>query len=195
MEDIDKRDKINKIYTDSENPGGYSGVQNLFIAVKEKHPEITKKDIKTFLESNLTYSLFKNRRLQFPRSKFVPLGYMTNLQVDLGDFQSLSKENYGFRYMLIAVDVLSRMVFAVPVKSKSSVDMIPAFEEIFNQMPHLPSEIFSDKGYEFESKEMKKYFEDKGIAKFTSSTGDTKAAVAERFIRTVKFVNLIFKFP
>jgi hypothetical protein len=33
---------------------------------------------------------------------------------------------------------------------------------------------------------MKNYFKQKGIEKFASSTGDTKAAVAERFIRTVK---------
>jgi hypothetical protein len=192
MEDHNKKEKINRIYTDSTNPAGYSGFQNLYKIVKEKYPEITKNDVKKFLESNLTYTLFKDRRLKFPRSKFVPLGYMTNLQVDLGDFQSLAKENYGFRFMLVAVDVFSRMVFAVPLKTKTAKDIIPAFEEIFNQMPHLPSEIFNDMGLEFVSKEMKKYFENKGIEKFTSSTGDTKAAVAERFIRTIKLILILF---
>lgn len=104
----------------------------------------------------------------------------------MADFQSLAKTNDKNRYLLLGVDVLSRRVFAAPVKSKSSKDMIKAFEEIFKQMPHLSSEIFTDRGYEFESGEMKKYFKGKGITKFVSSTGDTKAAVAERFIRTIK---------
>ena len=114
--------KINKIYTNLKYPGSFSGEAKLYNDIKQKYPFITKKDVKNFLESNRTYTLFKNRRLKFPRSKFVPLGYMTSnsffkinifidLQVDLADFQALAEENDGNNFMLIAVDVFSRMVF------------------------------------------------------------------------------------
>lgn len=62
------------------------------------------------------------------------------------DFQSLSSKNEGFRYMLVAVDVLSRRVFGTPVKSKNSMDMKNAFDVIFKQMPMEPQRIFTDQG-------------------------------------------------
>jgi len=62
------------------------------------------------------------------------------------DFQSLSSKNEGFRYMLVAVDVLSRRVFGTPIKSKSSIDMKKAFDEIFKQMPMEPQRVFTDQG-------------------------------------------------
>ena len=52
-------DKINSIYSDISNPGGFSGVLPLLKAVKKKFPEVTKDDIKKFIERNRTYSLFK----------------------------------------------------------------------------------------------------------------------------------------
>jgi hypothetical protein len=104
----------------------------------------------------------------------------------LADFQQLSEENDGYRYLLVGVDVLSRMVFGVPIKSKSTNDMKKGFEKLFKHMPNLPAEIFSDLGKEYESNEMRHYFALKGIKKQSSRTGDTKAAVAERFIRTIK---------
>ena len=53
-------------------------------------------------------------------------------------------------------------------------------------MPHLPSRIFSDRGLEFEAKDMRQYFEDKFIMKHKSTNSDVKAALAERGIRTIK---------
>lgn len=104
----------------------------------------------------------------------------------MADFQQLANENDDYRYLLVGVDVLSRRCFAVPVHSKESEEIKKGFEELFKQMPNLPSEIFSDNGKEFESREMRKYFEEKGITKFASNRGEQKAAVAERFIRTIK---------
>lgn len=116
------------------------------------------------------------------------------MQCDLADFQSISKDNKGNRYLLLAVDVLSRQVFGAPTKSKKSNDMIKAFEDVFAQMPFLPESIYSDRGNEFISKEMKEYFENKGVDKYEAKTSKVKASVAERAIRTLKSRYLIKKF-
>ena len=108
------------------------------------------------------------------------------MQCDLADFQSLAKKNQGNRYLLLAVDVLSRQMFGAPVKSKRTIDMQHSFEEVFKQMPFLAESIYSDQGKEFESKEMKSYFEEKGIEKYAAKSSAIKAAVAERAIRTLK---------
>lgn len=111
---------------------------------------------------------------------------MTDLQVDLADFQQLAHANNGFRYLLLGVDVMTRMFFGVPTKSKKAQDIIEAFKLLFSQMPALPSVIYSDKGTEFENQHLKKFLEEKHIAKWHSVDDQTKAAVAERGIQTLK---------
>uniref|UniRef100_A0A183BY71 Integrase catalytic domain-containing protein n=1 Tax=Globodera pallida TaxID=36090 RepID=A0A183BY71_GLOPA len=105
-----------------------------------------------------------------------------NVQADLADFQALSRKNSGNRYLLLAVDVLSRRMFGVPVKSKKPADMKKAFEELFRQMPKLPETLYTDRGLEFVAKPLKEFYAEKGIKKFETSS-KKKAAVAERAIR------------
>ena len=47
-----KEKLINDIYTDPENPGGFSGQESLYRSVKKKNPKITKNEIKDFLQRN-----------------------------------------------------------------------------------------------------------------------------------------------
>jgi hypothetical protein len=77
-------------------------------------------------------------------------------------------------------------MFGAPTKSKRPVDMMHAFDEIFKQTPFLPESAYTDRGFEFESKAMKKYFEEKGIEKYAAKSSTIKAAVVERAIRTLK---------
>lgn len=63
----------------------------------------------------------------------------------MGDFQALAEKNEGMRYLLLGVDVLSRQMFGVPTKSKSTSDMKNAFENVFAQFPFLPQKIFTDR--------------------------------------------------
>ncbi|HJS63970.1 MAG TPA: transposase family protein [Candidatus Nitrosocosmicus sp.] len=59
----------------------------------------------------------------------------------------MAAKNRGYRYLLVVVDVLSRMVFGIPVKSKSSLDMIKAFDKLFDdKTPILPQRLFTDQG-------------------------------------------------
>uniref|UniRef100_A0A183C4G8 Integrase catalytic domain-containing protein n=1 Tax=Globodera pallida TaxID=36090 RepID=A0A183C4G8_GLOPA len=108
-----------------------------------------------------------------------------DVQADLADFQALSRKNSGNRYLLLAVDVLSRRMFGVPVKSKKPADMKKAFEVLFGQMPKLPDTLYTDRGLEFVAKPLKEFYAEKGIKKFETSS-KKKAAVAERAIRTLK---------
>ena len=91
-------------------------------------------------------------------------------------------------FLVICYKFLVNVFIATPILSKKGKDVILGFEQIFKSMPHLPSEIFHDRGTEFLNKEVKEYLKKKGIHQFNSATGDTKAAVAERFIRTVKYL-------
>ncbi|KAL3087172.1 hypothetical protein niasHS_005411 [Heterodera schachtii] len=159
--------------------------QNPLATVKKKHPKLKRTDFDDFLQRNTTYTLFKPKREKFRRLRTVPTGFMTDVQADLADFQTLSRKNSGYRYLLLAVDVLSRRMFGSPVKSKRPADVKRAFEEVFGQMPKLPETLYTDRGLEFVAKTMKEFFAENGIKKYETSS-KKKAAVAERAIRTLK---------
>jgi hypothetical protein len=65
----------------------------------------------------------------------------------LADFQSLARKNGGYKYLLLAVDLLSRRLFGEPVKSKQAEEIKRAFRKIFKRMPALPQQIFTDQGF------------------------------------------------
>ncbi|KAL3081112.1 hypothetical protein niasHS_011937 [Heterodera schachtii] len=174
------------------NPGGFAGASALYAAVKKKHPKLKRAEFEDFLQRNTTYTLFKPKREKFRRLRTVPTGFMTDVQADLADFQALSRKNSGYRYLLLAVDVLSRRMFGAPVKSKRPVDMKRAFEELFEQMPRVPDTMYTDRGLEFVAKPLKEFYAEKGIQKFETSS-KKKAAVAERAIRTLK--TRLYNFP
>jgi hypothetical protein len=71
-------EKIESIYHDPSNPGGFGGADILYQEVKKKYPSLTKKDVRHFLEGSRTYTLFKPRKYKFPTSKTIPLGFMTS---------------------------------------------------------------------------------------------------------------------
>ncbi|KAL3110576.1 hypothetical protein niasHT_012910 [Heterodera trifolii] len=131
-------------------------------------------------------TLMRPRRVHFPRAKTVAAGFMTDVQVDLADFQALSRHNGGHRYLLVAIDVLSKRLFVVPLKNKRAEEMLEAFKELIEQMPMVPHRIFSDKGTEFKNKLVKEFFEEQEIAKHEPVHSSVKASVAERAIRNVK---------
>lgn len=174
---------MNKLYTDLNFAASYAGINALRRETKNR-PE--KKDLNEFLIRDRTYTLHKPRRYRFQRLKTIPTGWMTDLQADLGDFQALSKENSGYRFLLVTICVLSRKMFVAPLKSKFSKDMIPAFTEIFRKMPQLPLSIYTDKGGEFESREMQNFFKNLNIKKYAAESSAVKSALAERAIRTIK---------
>uniref|UniRef100_A0A914HAK1 Integrase catalytic domain-containing protein n=1 Tax=Globodera rostochiensis TaxID=31243 RepID=A0A914HAK1_GLORO len=130
-----------------------------------------------FIDFDLTRAI---ERLVNPRPENAPSP--SDVQADLADFQALSRKNSGNRYLLLAIDVLSRRMFGAPVKSKKPADMKRAFVELFGQMPKLPETLYTDRGLEFVAKPLKEFYAEKGIKKFETSS-KKKAAVAERAIR------------
>ena len=177
---------LKSIFTNLANPSAYSNYKNVYNEAKKINKNVTSKQVLNELQSSNTYTLHKQKRIRFPRLKTIPLGYLTDLQADLAVFKDFAMFNNGYKYLLVCVDVLSRMLFVAPIKSKSPRHVKWAFDKIFEKMPFEPKHIFTDKGMEFEAKEMYNYYKDKNILKYVAQSPDVKAAIAERFIKTVK---------
>ncbi|RWS18333.1 hypothetical protein B4U80_06209, partial [Leptotrombidium deliense] len=105
-------------------------------------------------------------------------------QIDLADMTRVSRQNFGFKYILTVIDVLSKFAFAIPLKSKTPESVINALKSILNN--RKPENIQSDKGREFVNNKTKRFFRQNHINHYVAENEDIKCAVVERFNRTLK---------
>lgn len=174
---------IHRIYYDVAHPAGYSSVNKLSNAMKNK---MKKEDVKTWLQSQETYTLHKPVNKRIPRNKYILSDLNVLWQADLSDMRSYSKYNDGYNYILCVIDVFSKYAFARPLKKKNSETIKQCFESIFNESNVTPRHIQSDKGTEFVSKDVGQYFKRYNINYYTTNNPDIKASIVERFQRTLK---------
>ena len=105
-------------------------------------------------------------------------------QADLADVSSLSKFNDNYKFLLTCIDVLSKYAWVIPLKNKTGKTITDAFSKIIIQ--RQPIHLQTDKGSEFKNKLFQSFLEDHKIKFYTSENSEIKAAVVERFNRTLK---------
>ena len=66
--------------------------------------------------------------------------------VDLAGMQSQSKYNKGIKYLLCAIDLLSKIACVVPIKDKKGTSIVNALKKISKRKPN---KIWVDEGSEF----------------------------------------------
>src|SRR5271163_5186540 len=88
------------------------------------------------------------------------------------------------RYLLTCIDVFSKYARVEPLKTKTGSSLTQAFAKmIVDQKCNL---LQTDKGTEFLNSSFQKLLKDQNIKHHTSENDDIKAAVVERFNRTLK---------
>jgi hypothetical protein len=107
-------------------------------------------------------------------------------QADLADMNNLKEANRGYRFILTIVDVVSRYAFARPLKTKQGAEVSKAFESVFQESGRQPHKIQTDQGKEFYNQQVKSLFDRRKIQHYSTADVETKAAMAERFNRTLK---------
>jgi hypothetical protein len=105
----------------------------------------------------------------------------------LAVYENISKYNDNYKYVIYCIDILSRYVWARPLKNKKPVTVIEALRSIFNE-GRKPLRLRTDKGSEFIAKSAEKFFKDENIVHTKTQTTELKASYCERLIRTQKAV-------
>ena len=109
--------------------------------------------------------------------------------MDLVDMGKYRYKNKGYYWILTAVEILSRYSFAIPVYRKNTENMTKAVDNLLEQFKtrsgKYPNVTQFDEGKEFHNVGVKTFLESKDVTYF-SSYGPKKAAVVERFNRTLK---------
>lgn len=129
-------------------------------------------------------------RKNFIRRKYVMYGIAETLQADLIDMQPYAGENRGHRFILIVIDVFSKVAYAEALKDKTGPVTTQAMEHIIHQVfrhnpQHHIKNLHTDAGTEFYNSSMKRLLERFKINHY-STFSLLKASIVERLIRTIK---------
>lgn len=177
------KEKLGQIYYDASHPASYGGIRALV-----KASDLPRKQVKDWLATQWSYTLHKPVRRKFPHRKYIVRHMDFQWQADLVEMQPFAKSNRGYRYLMTVIDLLSRHAWAVPLKTKSAIDVKAAFKLLFDKMTNgrVPKFIQTDEGLEFENRLVRGFLRNKyGIEQFSVKSAH-KAAVVERFNRTLK---------
>lgn len=106
-------------------------------------------------------------------------------QADLIDFSTLQRYNDGYRYVLVLIDAFSKQAAVECLRNKTSANIKQAFESLLAKaQPFL--KLQTDRGTEFVNKTFKTWLQKHDIELYHTHNYETKATIAERFIRTLK---------
>lgn len=177
---------LNSVFYDLNSPAAFGGVVSVYNEARKRNPEIKLSNVKDFLQKQDTYTLHKQIRRKFPRRKTVAVDIDSDWQADLCDLQNLKKHNKDCSYILTVIDVLSKFAWVEPIKDKSPSTVAKAFKKILDTSGRDPWRLYTDKGLEFRGKPFQKLLQSYDIQYLSSESPDVKAAVAERFNRTLK---------
>ena len=175
-------DKI--MFTKYYNPSGqYTSIRNLYDAVKKEG--ITLKDVKEFIQKQETTQVFKKPKHIKHYFPIVAKHKYEILQIDLVDMSDISSANEKYKFLMVAVDVFSRLAFVVPMKNKISHTIVESMTEILDETE--PIMINSDNGSEWINKDFKKLLRERGITINYVEVGDHhKMGIVDRFVRTLR---------
>ena len=103
--------KLDALYKeDPELPSSFAGVEELYRAARGIQGA-SRKAVREYLSSQPSYSKFKQRRRRFKRRAFVAFDINEVWSADLVDYSTVSRQNGGNRFILLATDHLSGMIY------------------------------------------------------------------------------------
>ena len=176
---------LKRIYTTPSQPGSFQGPQKLYSSAKGSGiSNVRQKDVEEYLQSVNTYTLNRTLTRKFRRNRVVVEGIDSQWDVDLADMRLLYKDNDGYKYFMLAVDVFTRYVWVRLLKSKHATIIGQCLESILKE-GRVPKTIRTDGGREFQNGHVNRYLKDRSIHLF-STYNETQANYAERVIKTIK---------
>ena len=134
--------KAHKFYSDTNKSSAFGNSQTL-----AQHTGLPVKTVQQYLSTSATYTKFRQARRNFKRLKVLTYRLNEIWSLDLADMQSIASRNGGFRYLLVAVDTLSRYFRVETMRNKDAVTTKQAFLRMITNV--VPERVWTDGGTEF----------------------------------------------
>ena len=102
---------------------------------------------------------------------------------DLIDYSSLSKQNSGFKWVLMIIDCFSKFGWGIPLRNKTGLEVLRGLKIVYDKSPS--KRLWVDEGKEFYNKDVENYLKSKGVILYSTHNTE-KCSIVERWNRTVK---------
>jgi transposase InsO family protein len=186
---------LDELYSTPGNPGSlFSSPYKLqkVLIDKYKITGVSLSQIKNWLSHKYSHTLHKRYAIKFKRNQIIATDIDEQWQGDLFFIDEFAEKNKGFKCGLVIIDVVSKFAWVELMKDKTGPATTEAFKRILERAhPRKPKRLQTDKGTEFLNQTFQNFLKQNDIDFFTTFS-DHKAAIAERFIKTLK--ELIYKF-
>ena len=177
-----ERQRLQKLYT--QGGAAYAAVRKL---VKASNLSVLK--VRQFVHSKHSYTKFTLATRKFKRMKAFARFKNEIWYMDLEYVDKLAKDKNGVKYLLVRQDLFDRTVDAKGMKTKDSKETVRAFLTMIT-IKNRPKKIWVDKGTDFAA-DFEKFCKAERIQIY-STMSETKAAFAERTIRSLK--NILYRY-
>jgi hypothetical protein len=111
---------------------GFIGANKLHKILKDYY---TYAEVKSVLDIQTTYQLHQHSKQKI-KGRIVAFKPFERLQVDLLDMSMFSRQNKGFRWILIAIDIFTRQGYGLPLKTKRANDVRDGFNVILDKIQY-----------------------------------------------------------
>ena len=118
--------QLNKLYT--KGSAAFGSIANL-----KKASGLPRSKVFQYLQSKAPYTKYKQFRKTFPRLKAVAYRINETWSVDVAYMEKVAQHNNGVKYLLVAIDVLSRYLRVQPMKALYAKDAVKAFKKMIKQ--------------------------------------------------------------
>ena len=179
--------ELRAIYYDPS--AGYQSAERLYQKAKERSLGVSRRAVRDWLKTQDTYTRYKSIVRKHKYRKTFVKDLADQVQLDLVDMGKYGSKNKGYRWILTAVEILSRYAFAIPVRRKDGENMTKAvgllLESFKKRFGKYPNFVQFDEGKEFYNVGVRNLLKGHDVSYF-STQSHKKAAVVERFNRTLK---------
>ena len=117
---------LEQFYT--KGSAAYGSIDNL-----QKATKLPRKKIENFLHTRNAHTKYRQVRRNFPRLKVIAYDINEIWSIDVAYVDKLAKYNNGVKYLLVAVDVLSRYLRVSPMRSKSAEETARTFRKMIQK--------------------------------------------------------------
>jgi hypothetical protein len=162
----------------------YPSANKFFIIAKKEGLDVNMDEITTFLKKQRVHQIFgEKKQIRGHITAFKPFDRM---QMDLIDMSTFYHENKGFHWIFQFIDVFSRKVFCIPIKSKTTGDVYDGLKLFLDENKNIGS-MTSDNESAFKSSDVQDLLNEHNIEHIMVDVGEHKSlGIIDRSIRTIK---------
>jgi len=166
-----------RLYYDPARPTAFSTLRKFVVAVKKNNIKLD--DIREWLEKQDAYTPHRPIRKRFASNPYTVNNVMNVWQCGLVDVRALDKFNDYYKYILSVIDVFSKFLYLVPLRSKTGTAVASAFTSIFevSSRRRRPVWVRTDKGKGFLNKHFQEILKREGIQFQVCRNPDVKCSV------------------